>query len=126
MKIPTFHRFLALLGYVSCLAATPTLAQMGPIQPVLVTDGKVEYPHDRPDIGDFSIPVDVHVAANGDVTRVVVSQTSGNVQADQLAVDFMRQRKFLPGDRRAGQGRRQRGQGQPSTCTSAAIARWRA
>src|SRR3954467_2969328 len=96
MKTATFHRFLALLGYVSCLAATPALAQMGPIQPVLVTDGKIEYPHDRPDIGDYSVPVDVSVAANGSVTRVVVSQSTGNGQADQLAADFMRQRKFLP------------------------------
>ena len=96
MKNPTFHRFIALLGYVSCLAAAPAFAQMGPIQPVLVTDGKIEYPHDRPDIGDFSIPVDVGVAANGVVTRVVVSQSSGNEQADKLAADFMRSRKFLP------------------------------
>jgi len=96
MKTSTIQRILALLGYVSFLAAAPALAQMGPIQPVLVTDGKIEYPHDRPDIGDFSVPVDVNVAANGSVTKTVISSSSGNEQADKLAADFMRQRKFLP------------------------------
>jgi TonB family protein len=97
MSTPTFHRLLALLGYVSCLAAAPALAQMGPIQPVLITDGKIEYPHDRPDIGDASVPVEVHVAADGSITNVVVSETSGNLPADAVAVAFMRDRKFLPG-----------------------------
>jgi TonB family protein len=98
MKTPTFHRLLALLGYVSCLAATPAFAQMGPIQPVLVTGGKVEYPHSRPDLdNDYSVPVEVHVDTNGGIVNVLVSETSGNVQADSLAVDFMRGMKFLPG-----------------------------
>lgn len=98
MKTPTFHRLPALLGYVLCLAATPAFAQMGPIQPVLVTDGKVEYPHSRPDLdNDYSVPVEVHVDANGAIANVLVSETSGNVQADALAVDFMRGMKFLPG-----------------------------
>jgi TonB family protein len=98
MKKPTFHRFLALLGYVSCLAAAPAFSQMGPIQPVLVTQGKVEYPHDRPDLGnDYSVPVEVQVDASGAITNVLISETSGNVQADALAVDFMRGVKFLPG-----------------------------
>jgi len=70
---------------------------MGPIQPLLVTDGKIEHPHDRPDIGDFTVPVEVHVAADGSLANVVVSETSGNLQADALAVDFMRERRFLPG-----------------------------
>jgi len=70
---------------------------MGPIQPVLVTDGKIEYSHDRPDIGDFSVPVEVHVDARGAIASVVVSESTGNAQADALAVTFMRQRKFLPG-----------------------------
>jgi TonB family protein len=97
MKTVTFHRLVALLGYVSCLAAAPAIAQMGPIQPVLVTDGKIEYSHDRPDIGDFSVPVEVHVDARGAIASVVVSESTGNAQADALAVTFMRQRKFLPG-----------------------------
>lgn len=98
MKNPTFHRLLALLGYVSCLAATPALAQMGPIQPVLVTEGKIEYSHNRPDLdNDYSVPVEVQVDASGATTNVFVSETSGNVQADALAVDFMRGLKFLPG-----------------------------
>ena len=98
MKTQTFRRLFALLGYVSCLAAAPALAQMGPIQPVLVTDGKVEYSHDRPDLGnDFSVPVEVQVDASGAISNVLVSETSGNVEADALAVAFMRGMKFLPG-----------------------------
>ena len=73
------------------------MAQMGPIQPVMVTDGKVEYSHDRPDIGDFTVPVEVHVDASGAIHRVVVSESTGNALADELAVTFMKQRKFLPG-----------------------------
>jgi TonB family protein len=97
MKTVTVHRLLALLGYVSCLAAAPALAQMGPIQPVLVTDGKIEYGHDRPDIGDFMVPVEVRVDAKGAISNVVISETSGNLQADALAVTFMQERRFLPG-----------------------------
>ncbi len=73
------------------------MAQMGPIQPVLVTDGKVEYSHDRPDIGDFTVPIEVRVEASGAIHSVVVSESTGNAQADALAVEFMKQRKFLPG-----------------------------
>jgi len=97
MSTATFHRFLALLGYVSFLAASPSFAQMGPIQPVLITDGQVEYSHKRPDIDDAMVPVEVHVAADGTLANVVVSETSGNLEADALAVAFMRERKFLPG-----------------------------
>ncbi|HET9865211.1 MAG TPA: energy transducer TonB [Steroidobacteraceae bacterium] len=98
MKTPTFHRFVALLGYVSCLAAAPALAQIGPIQPVLVTNGKVEYPHNRPALDDdYSVPVEVQVDAAGKITNVLVSETSGSVEADALAVDFMRGMRFLPG-----------------------------
>src|SRR5688572_14007522 len=98
MKTKTFHRLIALLGYVSCLAATPALAQMGPIQPVLITDGKVEYSHSRPDLdNDYSVPVEVQVDASGAISNVLVSETSGNVEADALAVAFMRGMKFLPG-----------------------------
>ena len=89
---------MALLGYVSCLAAAPAFSQIGPIQPVLVTDGKVEYSHNRPDLGaDYSVPVEVHVDASGATSSVLVTETSGNVQADALAVEFMRGMKFLPG-----------------------------
>ena len=43
------------------------------------------------------VPVEVHVAADGTISNVVVSETSGNLDADALAVAFMRDRKFLPG-----------------------------
>jgi hypothetical protein len=75
---------------------------MGPIQPVLITDGKIEYSHDRPDIGDFSVPIEVMVSPTGAILNVVVSETSGNLEADALATAFMRDRKFLPGLDAAG------------------------
>jgi len=98
MQNITPRRAIALLGYVLCLAAGPASAQVGPIQPVLVLpDGKLEVTHDRPSFpDDFSIPVDVHVAADGSVTSAVVSASSGNVAADGVAATYMRERKFLP------------------------------
>jgi TonB family protein len=77
---------------------------MGPIQPVLVTDGKIEYSHERPDLAnDASVPVEVQVAASGAITNVLVNETSGDLQADALAVAFMRGMKFLPGLNDRGQ-----------------------
>ncbi|HEV7609513.1 MAG TPA: hypothetical protein VGO61_19410, partial [Steroidobacteraceae bacterium] len=98
MKTPTVRRLIALLGYVSLLGAVPALAQVGPIQPVLVLpDGKLEVTHDRPSFpDDYSIPVDVYVTAAGTVSSAVVSSTSGNVAADGVAASYMRERKFLP------------------------------
>jgi len=98
MQNTTPRRATALLGYVLCLAAGPALSQVGPIQPVLVLpDGKLEVVHDRPSFEeDFSIPVEVRVAADGSVTSAVVSSSSGNVAADGVAATYMRERKFLP------------------------------
>ncbi|MEO8017303.1 MAG: hypothetical protein ABI769_05790 [Pseudomonadota bacterium] len=98
MKTPTVRRLIALLGYVSLLGALPALAQVGPIQPVLVLpDGKLEVTHDRPSFAeDYSISVDVYVTANGSVSSAVVSTSSGNVAADGVAASYMRERKFLP------------------------------
>ena len=98
MQNITTRRAAALLGYVLCLAAGPALAQVGPIQPVLVLpDGKLEVTHDRPSFPeDYSIPVDVYVAADGSVTGAVVSSSSGNADADGVAATYMRERKFLP------------------------------
>ena len=98
MKTPAIRRLVALLGYVSFAIAGPAFAQVGPIQPVLVLpDGKLEVTHNRPDFkDDFSIPVDVYVDAGGNVTSAVVSSSSGNVDADGVAANYMRERKFLP------------------------------
>jgi hypothetical protein len=95
----TLRRLLALFGYVACLAAGPAVAQVGPIQPVLVMVGTLpEAAHNRPDLGDdFSIPLDVYVGADGLVTNAVVSDSSGNTQADGLAAAYIRERRFLPG-----------------------------
>ena len=75
---------------------------MGPIQPILVTDGKVEYTHDRPDIGDFAVPVEVMVGPAGQILNVVVSESTGNLEADAVAVSFMHDRTFLAGLDAAG------------------------
>jgi hypothetical protein len=76
----------------------PLFAQVGPIQPVMVlSDGKLETTHDRPSFAeDYSVPVDVYVAADGSVTNVVVTSSSGNINADGVAADYMRSRTFLP------------------------------
>ena len=98
MKTSTLRRYVALFGYVSLLAAGTAFAQVGPIQPVLVlVDGKPENPQNRPDFGDdFTVPMDVYVGADGSVTNAVVSESSGNTDADALASTYMRTRKFLP------------------------------
>jgi hypothetical protein len=98
MQNINLRRVLALFGYVACLATAPAFAQVGPIQPVLITDGKVEASHNRPDLGDdYSVPVDVHVNAGGVVTAALVSESSKNATADSLAAAYMRDKKFLPG-----------------------------
>lgn len=97
MKTITVSRLAVLLSYVS-LSTAPALAQVGPIQPVLVLpDGKLEVTHSRPNFDeDFSIPVDVYVAADGSVSSAVVSSSSGSVEADAVAANYMRERGFLP------------------------------
>ena len=76
----------------------PLAAQVGPIQPVLVlADGKLETTHDRPSFEeDYVVPVDVYVSADGSVTNVVVTSSSRNFNADAVAADYMRTRRFLP------------------------------
>jgi hypothetical protein len=94
----TLRRLLA-FGYVACLAAGPVVAQVGPIQPVLVMVGSLpEAAHNRPDFADdYSVPLDVYVGADGLVTNAVVSTSTGNTQADGVAADYIRDRRFLPG-----------------------------
>jgi len=63
----------------------------------VLPDGRLEVTHDRPSFEeDYSIPVDVYVAADGSVTSAVVSSSSGNVAADGVAASYMRERRFLP------------------------------
>lgn len=99
MHYITLRRFIALFGYVAFLATGPAVAQVGPIQPVLVMIGSTpEIAHSRPDLGDdYSVPLDVYVGADGFVTNAVVSDSSGNVQADSVAATYIRERRFLPG-----------------------------
>jgi hypothetical protein len=90
---------MALFGYVAFLAAGPALAQVGPIQPVLVMLGtSPEAAHNRPDLGDdYSVPLDVYVGADGLVSNVVVSDSTGKPEADGVAAAYIRERRFLPG-----------------------------
>ena len=99
MKTVAIRRVFALCGYVAFLAAGPAAAQIGPIQPVLVLEGgKAEHSHNRPSLpDDYSVPIDVYVAADGTVSNVVVSDSTGNLDADRIAASFMRDQKFLPG-----------------------------
>ena len=95
MKHLTLRSVFALFGYVSFLAAAgPAAAQVGPVQPVMVQpSGNPEIPHDRPNFQeDYSVPMDVYVNAQGKVTNVVVTQATGNVEADGVAATFMRDR----------------------------------
>lgn len=95
----TPRRLLALFGYVALLAAGPAVAQVGPIQPVLVSIGSLpEVAHNRPDLPeDYSVPLDVYVGADGLVSNAVVSDSTGNAEADGIAVKYIRERRFLPG-----------------------------
>ena len=99
MQIINFRRLFALFGYVACLAAAPAIAQVGPIQPVLITDGKIEVAHNRPDLPEdnYSVPVDIRVGREGAVTGATVGESSGNPIVDGLAVAHMKTREFLPG-----------------------------
>jgi hypothetical protein len=99
MKHLTIRRWVALFGYVSLLAAAGNAAaQVGPVQPVLVLPtGSPEMPHTRPDFPeDYSVPVDVFVNADGTVQNVVITGSTGNLDADGVVATFMRQRRFLP------------------------------
>jgi hypothetical protein len=95
----TPRRLLALFGYVAFLIAGPAFAQVGPIQPVLVSIGSLpEAAHNRPDLpDDYSVPLDVYVGADGIVSNAVVSESTGNEQADGIAAKYIRERRFLPG-----------------------------
>jgi hypothetical protein len=99
MHTNILRRNLALFAYVAFLAAGPAVAQVGPIQPVMVMIGNSpESPQNRPDLGDdYSVPLDVYVGADGAVTNAVVSDSTGNVQADGVAAAYIRERRFLPG-----------------------------
>jgi hypothetical protein len=98
MSTAANKRAIALFTLVACLAAGSAVAQVGPIQPVLVLDdGRNEFAHKRPDLPEsYSIPVDVFVGADGVVANAVVTDSSNNLVADQLATQVMREKKFLP------------------------------
>jgi TonB family protein len=97
MKHKNLRHLTALVMFHLALAG-PAIAQVGPVQPVLVLpSGNPEISHNRPNLpDDYAVPIDVYVNAQGKVTNVVVTQSTGNVEADGAAASFMRDRTFLP------------------------------
>jgi len=73
-------------------------AQVGPIEPIILTSAKPsETLANIPELGgDYIIPVEVTVAPDGSVANVMVTTSSGNAAADETAVKFMQEKKFLP------------------------------
>ena len=73
-------------------------AQVGPIEPIIVTGGKPsETLANIPELGgDFSVFVEVTVAADGSVKEATVTRSSDNEQADAVAISFIKEKKFLP------------------------------
>jgi TonB family protein len=94
------HRF----AFPPCAAAVLALlvgaarAQVGPIEPIILTSAKPsETLANIPELGgDFIIPVEVTVAPDGSVVNALVTTSSGNEAADQTAIKFMMEKKFLP------------------------------
>jgi TonB family protein len=77
--------------------ASQAYAQVGPIDPVIITSKKpsktlADIPNMRE---DFVVPVEVTVAADGSVQDVRVI-TSGDAVADETAIKFMKEKRFLP------------------------------
>jgi TonB family protein len=98
MKNTALVRALAAFAYGACFQSSPTLAQVGPIEPIIVTGGKPSKAlADIPDLkDDYVVAVQVTVAADGSVSDVVVSPSSGDAGADAIAIRFMKEKKFLP------------------------------
>jgi len=73
-------------------------AQVGPIEPIIIASTRPsETLANIPELGgDFIIPVEVTVAADGSVTNVVVTTSSGNEAADVTVIKFMKEKRFLP------------------------------
>lgn len=88
----------AALVFAATLGVTPAFAQIGPIEPVIISNSKPSKTlADIPELReDFVIQVEVTVAADGTVKDVVVSPSSGDEQADNTAIQFMKEKKFLP------------------------------
>ena len=80
------------------LLANFARAQVGPIEPIIIESTKPsETLANIPELGgDFIIPVEVTIAADGSVTNVVVTTSSGNEAADVTAIKFMKEKRFLP------------------------------
>jgi TonB family protein len=87
-----------ILAALALADGSPAGAQVGPIEPIIVSGGKPSATlASMPGIGaDFVIPVEVTVAADGSVSAVVVSTPSGNQAADLAAIRFMKEKRFLP------------------------------
>jgi len=93
-RLPFLHCIAALFVFLADFSC----AQVGPIEPIILTSTRPsETLANIPELGgDFIIPVEVTVAADGSVTNVVVTTSSGNEAADVTAIKFMKEKKFLP------------------------------
>jgi TonB family protein len=88
----------AALVFAAALGAAPACAQVGPIEPVIVTSSKPSKTlADIPELReDYVIQVVVTVSADGTVKDVVVRPSSGDAEADTTAINFMKEKQFLP------------------------------
>jgi TonB family protein len=91
-------RHVAVFALVGTLIAARAPAQVGPIEPIIVTGGKPSRAlADIPDLSaDYVVPVEVTVGVDGSVIDVVVSTPSGDEKADKVAIAFMKEKRFLP------------------------------
>ena len=89
-----FFRAAALL----LLLPLTGMAQLGPIEPIIVTGGKPsETLVNIPELGgDFTVFVEVTVGTDGSVKDATVTRSSDNGQADAVAISFIKEKKFLP------------------------------
>lgn len=98
--LPKFRlRAFAPLALMACLTSAELAAQVGPLQAIMLPNAKQSTTlQNIPDFNeDFLVPVDVTVGPDGSVTDVVVSTSSGDPKVDNVAVAFMKEKKFLPG-----------------------------
>lgn len=89
---------LAAFAAACALTSLQARAQVGPIEPIIVASSKPSQTlANIPEMSeDYVVPVEVTVAPDGSVKAVVVSTPSGNESADNTAIKFMMEQKFLP------------------------------
>src|SRR5262245_38954836 len=94
----------ALLILLLIAGAPATRAQTGPLEPRLVVAGQ-GYPKFDPDLAiDFlGATAQLSVDADGRVTDVKITETSGNEKFDRIVRDYYAKFRLIPGVSDAGQ-----------------------